>query len=157
MILQKEVINYFWLSEVIFQQFCFQVQTAPMHFLKIYSRALIGVRVAYSGFWLESWMITFHGQAEGQWVKEKWFNLHSFSSSDTCGTVALIFLQRSVRLCTFIYPPSHIYNFGMNRSVWNMAFGLQTQGLLSFYFMALYYQKSLDCVRIAHINFVAFF
>ena len=62
MILQKEAINYVGLSEVIFQLFVSKCKLCSNAFLTIYSCTLIGVWVAYSGFWLESWLITFHGR-----------------------------------------------------------------------------------------------
>lgn len=71
MILRREVINYFWLPEVIFQLFVSKCKLHSNVFENIYSCTLIGIWVAYSGFWLESWLTTFHGQAEGHWVKEK--------------------------------------------------------------------------------------
>lgn len=43
---------------------------------------LIRVWLADLGFWLESWLITFHQQAEAQQVKEKQSTQHSFPLSD---------------------------------------------------------------------------
>lgn len=66
MILQKEVINYVWLSEVSLQLFVSKGRLAAVPLRKLDSRSPIGIWAACWGFWLESRLTTCPGQARDQ-------------------------------------------------------------------------------------------
>lgn len=135
MILQKEAINYLELSEVIFQLFISKCKLCSNSFfnnLFLYIDRSLGCLLRFLARVMADHI---PWASRGSVVKEKWFNLHSFSSSDTCvegdGSWGFGFSTAPSRDCPVVHLHlphlSWLKLWYIEECLWRMTFVLQTR------------------------------